>query len=73
MTTETTPAAGEPSRSISLLDSIMCVIRGTPYLDKRYMCHGEPHFYSVPDYDRMEAEIAALLSNAGLDRQEDRR
>jgi hypothetical protein len=60
------PAAGSPSRSISLLARIMRVIRDTPRITKSDMCHGEPHFYNILDYDRMEAEIGALLSNAEL-------
>lgn len=62
-------AAGSASRSKHLLDTLHHALQnctGWSYHNPVNDDHGEPHFYSVPDYDSIEAQIAALLSNKML-------
>jgi len=45
-----------------LAKEIVKAVKSTPDISREYMCHGEPHFSSSPDYEEMEKRIDTVLN-----------
>lgn len=52
---------GKPLDIDEVVPSVLKIIKDTPSKEHSYMCHGEPHFYTSPDYETLEAKIRELL------------
>ena len=48
------------------VQEVIILIKETPLVYEDYMCHGEPHSYIYPDYEKLESGLHKIIKARGL-------
>lgn len=50
-------------------EKVIEAVKNTPKIEREEWCHGEPHFYSVPDWDTIELAVQDILVKSTNDKE----